>query len=319
MAEEPLKRILVVDDETSIVNAVRRELEAPPPMRYRYEVEGFVDPQRALERAGVQHFDAVVSDYAMPGMNGLEFLKELAWIQPDCARLVLSGRTDLAALVRMIGETHIYRFIPKPWEGHHLKVSLAQALDHAGALIEYRRLANLVRGNEILVTGMPEREAEKVLIVDADAGAASGLARALTQRARGGVFEIVEREASPFADAPRRDDLLNVQATESPHAALEAAARERYACIVADHKLPEMSGVELLKKFAELQPDCQRILVGAQVNERDLIEAIASAGIFAFVAKPWSDYEFKAQVATALSQRRLLRENKRLAGVVKGV
>lgn len=318
MAEQPLKRILVVDDEPNIVNAVRRELESPPFVRYRQEVEGFTDPQRAIERAGVQHFDAVVSDYAMPGMNGLDFLKELAWMQPDCAPLVLSGRTDLGALVRMIGETHIYRFIPKPWDGPQLKGAVSQALEYADTLIEYRRLANLVRGNDTLVTAIPEREVERVLIVDADPAVSSGLARVLSKQARGDVFEIVEREASPFADAARGDNLLRVQATESPRAALDAAARESYACIIADHTLPEMSGIELLQKFAELQPDCQRILISGQIAERDLIDAVEFAGIFAFVGKPWADHELKAQVATALSRRRLLRENRRLAGIVRG-
>lgn len=317
MAEEQLKRILVVDDEANIVSAVRRELELPPFLRYRYEVEGFSDPRQALERARAQRFDAVISDYAMPGMNGLDFLKALAQVQPDCVRLVLSGRTDMDALVRMIGETHIYRFIPKPWDGWHLKGSLAQALDYAATLIEHRRLANLVRGNDILVAVVPEREVEKVLIVDDDPGVLASLARVLTQQARDEVFQAIAREASPFADAGRGEDLLDVQLTESPQAALDMAARETYACIVADRKMPGMSGIELLQKFAGLQPDCQRILISGQAAERDLIEAIDTAGIFAFIAKPWADHEFKAQVATALSRRRLLRENRRLAGIVK--
>ena len=319
MAEESLKRILVVDDEANIVSAVRRELESPPFVRYRYEVEGFFDPQQALARAGEQRFDAVISDYAMPGMNGLDFLKALARLQPDCVRLVLSGRTDMDALVRMIGETHIYRFIPKPWDGWHLKGSLVQALDYAATLIEHRRLANLVRDNDILVAVVPEREVEKVLIVDDEPGVLNSLARVLTQQSRDEVFQAIAREASPFADAASGDDLLSVQVTESPRAALDMAARETYACIVADQKMPGMSGIELLKKFAELQPDCQRILISGQVAERDLIEAVDTAGIFAFIGKPWADHEFKAQVATALSRRRLLRENRRLAGIVKGV
>ena len=311
------KRILVVDDEPSVVSAVRRELEAPPVVRYRYEVEGFADPQAALERAGVQRFDAVISDYAMPGMNGFEFLKALARIQPDCARLVLSGRTDMDALVRMIDETHIYRFIAKPWDGYYLKGALSQALDYAGTLIEHRRLANLVRDNNILVAVVPEREVQKVLIVDDEPGVLNSLARVLTQQSRGEVFRAIAREASPFADAGHGEDLLDVQLTESPLAALDMAASETYACIVADQRMPGMSGIELLKKFAALQADCQRILISGQITERDLIEAIDTAGIFAFIGKPWSDHEFKAQVATALSQRRLLRENRRLAGIVK--
>ena len=88
-------RILVVDDESGIVNAVRRELSTPPFGRHRYEVEGFTSPLQALERAKVQEFDAVLSDYRMPEMNGLDFIKALVRIQPDCTRIVLSGMSLL--------------------------------------------------------------------------------------------------------------------------------------------------------------------------------------------------------------------------------
>ncbi|MBI5792168.1 MAG: response regulator, partial [Rhodocyclales bacterium] len=66
MDSQLLRRVLVVDDEPSIVNSVRRELMTPPLGRYRYEVEGYSDPAQALERARNQKFDVVVSDYRMP-------------------------------------------------------------------------------------------------------------------------------------------------------------------------------------------------------------------------------------------------------------
>ena len=68
-------RVLVVDDEEGIVNAVRREFSTPPFKRFRYEIECFTNPLLALERAKEQEFEAVLSDYRMPEMNGLDFLK----------------------------------------------------------------------------------------------------------------------------------------------------------------------------------------------------------------------------------------------------
>src|ERR1035437_2487693 len=114
MDPNPLRRILIVDDESAIANAVQRELSIPPLGHYSYETEGYTDPAQALERTRNVSFDAVICDYRMPGMDGLEFLKSLREIQPDCARLVLSGQTDMDALIRMVNETHIYHFIPKP-------------------------------------------------------------------------------------------------------------------------------------------------------------------------------------------------------------
>lgn len=316
--EKPVKRILVVDDEPNIVSAVQRELGAPPFVRYRYAVEGFSDPQRALERAATQAFDAVISDYRMPGMDGLAFLKALALIQPDCARLVLSGQTDMEALVRMVNESHIYRFIPKPWHDYYLKGSVAQALDYAATLIEHRRLADLVRNNDLLELTVPEREIDQLLIVDDDLGVLSSLSRVLTHHAKSDdLFAAIRAEITHASTPVLHEDQLSVQVTPSAQHALKLAQTANYACIIADYRMPEMSGIELLQKFADLQPECERILISGDISEDDLIQAVDSAHIFAFINKPWTDFELKAQIALALSRRRLLRENRQLAEMVR--
>ena len=145
------RRILVLDDEPNIVSAVRRELNSPPFVRYRYAVEGFTDPLQALERARAQVFDAVISDYRMPGMDGIEFLKNLAHIQPNCARIVLSGQTDMQALIQMVNETHVYRFIPKPWHDYYLKGSVAQAIKFNSVVLENKQLLLLLEHLVVLV------------------------------------------------------------------------------------------------------------------------------------------------------------------------
>lgn len=138
--EHPEYAVLVVDDEPGIVNAIRRELNTPPLGRYRYAVEGFSDPAHALERAREKAFAVVISDYRMPGMSGLDFLKALYEIQPDCMRIVLSGQSDMDTLARLVNESRIYRFIAKPWSAHYLKAVLAQTLDYGEVLHENRRL-----------------------------------------------------------------------------------------------------------------------------------------------------------------------------------
>ena len=125
--DHPTRHILVVDDELSILHAVERELKGRRLGRYAFTVAGFTDPRQALVAAERQTFDAVISDFRMPGMDGLEFLKALAAIQPDCPRLVLSGQTDMDSLVRMVNETHIYRFIAKPWDDAQLLLALHAA------------------------------------------------------------------------------------------------------------------------------------------------------------------------------------------------
>jgi DNA-binding NtrC family response regulator len=251
----------------------------------------------------------------MPGMTGLDLLKELAALQPDCARLVLSGQTDMAALVKMVNETHIYRFIPKPWHDYYLKSSVAQAIEFAGALRESRRLAGLVRERGIAVPSLAQDAADEILIVDVDA---ASLARALSSRTETDeLFAAIQAEIGQQSGGRLDVSRTCMSAAASGREALKAAETKTFCCILADFKLPDMSGVVLLQQFADRQPDCARILFSGDVTQKDLVDAVDSSHIFGFVAKPWQDYELKACVAQALAHRRTLLENRMLAEMVR--
>jgi len=318
MDAAPLYQVMIVDDEASIVSAVRRELSTPPLGRYRYEIEGFTEPAAALERAKTKKFDAVISDYRMPGMNGLEFLKALAALQPECARLVLSGQTDMEGLIQLVNETHIYRFIPKPWHDYFLKSSLSQAISYASAISENKRLANLVRERGIAVSALDEGNVDQILIVDDDPGILASLSRILTRHGRiDDLFAAIQSEVGG-RDRPMLDEnKISVQITPSPRHALAMATELTFSCIISDYRMPEMSGLELLQKFAEVQPDCARLMISGDISQDELIIAVDIAHIFGFISKPWQDFDLKLSIAQALTWRRIQRENHTLAEMVK--
>jgi DNA-binding NtrC family response regulator len=318
MDAAPLYQVMIVDDEASIVSAVRRELSTPPLGRYRYEIEGFTDPAAALERAKTKRFDAVISDYRMPGMDGLEFLKALAALQPECARLVLSGQTDMEGLIRMVNETHIYRFIPKPWHDYFLKSSLSQAIAYASAVTENKRLASLVRERGIAVSALDDGEVDQILIVDDDPGILASLSRILTRHGRiDDLFAAIQSEVGR-RDRPLLDESkISVQITPSPRHALAMATELTFSCIISDYRMPEMNGLELLQKFAEIQPDCSRLMISGEISQDELIIAVDIAHIFGFISKPWQDFELKLSIAQALTWRRIQRENHTLAEMVR--
>lgn len=141
--------ILLVDDEQNILNALRRQLMSPlfhGEGRCRFKVESFTSPGEALKRAGEGiPFDLVISDYRMPEMDGVTFLKSFRNIQPHAERLILSGYADLDALIGAINQAQIYRFIAKPWTDHDLLTVISQALAHHDLLLENQRLADQVR------------------------------------------------------------------------------------------------------------------------------------------------------------------------------
>ncbi len=144
-----MNRILIVDDEEAILKALVRLLRAAPcsygGRTFSLEIHCASSPRAALEKARIEDFDLFISDYRMPEMDGVEFLKTAKALQPDAARLILSGYADLNALIRAVNDVGIERFIGKPWNDYDLLSAIGQALAHRELLLENRQLANLVR------------------------------------------------------------------------------------------------------------------------------------------------------------------------------
>jgi DNA-binding NtrC family response regulator len=123
--DQPVK-ILCVDDEINILNAMKRSF-----LDEEYEIvvsDSTEEGLRLLESAGP--FQIVISDYRMPTMNGVEFLRTVGKRCPDTILIVLSGYGDAGTIEAAINEGHIYKFIPKPWNTDELLGTIQKCFDH---------------------------------------------------------------------------------------------------------------------------------------------------------------------------------------------
>jgi two-component system, probable response regulator PhcQ len=145
--ENVMTRLMLVDDEPLILSSLRRTLNAMSDEVFEggLQIETFETPKHALERAKDCAFDLVISDYRMPVMDGVAFLEALRELQPNIARLILSGYADLGAMIGAVNRARIFRFIAKPWDPLELELAIRQALEHRNVLIENQSLADLVR------------------------------------------------------------------------------------------------------------------------------------------------------------------------------
>lgn len=136
-------KILCVDDEKNVLRALQRVF-----LDDDYEFFTAVSGPEGLDildrEPGIR---VVISDYRMPEMNGVDFLREVHIRYPETVRIVLSGYADTAAVVDAINEGQIYKFIPKPWNDDELRVTINNALEMYSLHARNRQLMEELRNS----------------------------------------------------------------------------------------------------------------------------------------------------------------------------
>jgi HD-like signal output (HDOD) protein/ActR/RegA family two-component response regulator len=141
MTDAPaLKRVLFVDDEPRVLDGLRRSLRSK---RKQWELVFVENGKAALKELGKAPFDVIVTDMRMPGMDGADLLLQAAALQPEAARIVLSGQTEEAAATRAATVAH--RFLTKPCEPEVLEGTISRTLE-LRALLGSEELRQLVGG-----------------------------------------------------------------------------------------------------------------------------------------------------------------------------
>ena len=121
-----MSKIMIVDDEENLLHSLKRILSKTKDL----DIVTCNSPYEALDIATTIDIDMFISDYRMPGMNGVDFLVSTKQSNPHAIRLILSGATDSEGLVNAINQAEIYRFISKPVQPLELISTVKQALQH---------------------------------------------------------------------------------------------------------------------------------------------------------------------------------------------
>ena len=108
----------------------------------------------------------------------------------------------------------------------------------------------------------------------------------------------------------RRD--YDVTKAQGPLEALDIVKENQFNCILSDHKMPDMDGVEFLKRTYDMYPDTIRLLVTAYSDVEILMNAINYAKIYRYIKKPYSPEELLHIVQLALEYYQLKEDNKKL-------
>lgn len=122
--------VLLLDDDP----IVTRSLEALLASETEWDVHAFNGTQKAIDAMDGDRYDAIVSDYLMPEMDGIKFLTRAKELQPGAARILLTGYADKRNAIRSINEARLYHYIEKPWDNDELLIVLRNALERTRLL-----------------------------------------------------------------------------------------------------------------------------------------------------------------------------------------
>ncbi len=110
-------------------------------MRLDYRVITCGDAGSALEiLRSDDDIHVIMSDQRMPGMSGVDLLRQAKAIRPEATRLLFTAYADIRTVIDAINQGHIFRYLAKPWDPDELQVVVRQAVEHHDLIVEKNRL-----------------------------------------------------------------------------------------------------------------------------------------------------------------------------------
>ncbi|MCB0804676.1 MAG: response regulator [Bacteroidales bacterium] len=141
--------ILYVDDEEQNLFSFRATF------RREYNIFTAISGKEGMEIMHNNDIHLIITDQRMPEMTGIQFLEKILPVYPDPIRMILTGFSDVEAIVEAINTGRVFRYITKPWDERELRMTIENA----------RQLYGLQRKNKSLVSQLQQKveEQEKTL------------------------------------------------------------------------------------------------------------------------------------------------------------
>jgi len=142
--EEKIK-ILYVDDEENNLQAFKASF------RRDYKVFIAISAQVARDFLKTQEVDIIITDQRMPEETGVDFLASIIPLYPDPIRILLTGYTDIQAVIDAINKGQVYHYLTKPWEEDYMRTVIKNAFEIYALRKENKKLTeDLIKSNDQL-------------------------------------------------------------------------------------------------------------------------------------------------------------------------
>ena len=128
--------ILYVDDEESNLLVFKSAFKRD------YQIFTANSGEEGIKVLEKEKVELIITDQRMPGMTGIEFLHKVIPYHPEIIRIILTGYSDVEAIIQAINNGGIYQYVRKPWNYDELKVIIDHGLETYQLKHENRRLVN---------------------------------------------------------------------------------------------------------------------------------------------------------------------------------
>lgn len=254
-------RLLIVDDEERILTALKSRF------RDRYHVFTTTESAKALDFLSRYPMHVIISDQRMPVMPGVELLRRSRGVSPHSVRILLTGYSDLAAIVGSINEGEVYRFVSKPWDNDQLQRIVAEAVTIALELGETKAVS----------VGLPARMEAGVLVIDREDE----------------IFRVTRELIGSQCPVLYAADL---------DGALGLMQEHEIAVVVTDVEAEHEELTAMLKLLKQENPQILTIVVTKTSDAEMIVELINQAQLFRFLNKPVNVGLLKKHLHAALQR-----------------
>ena len=117
-------KIMIVDDEPANLRTLERLF------RSNYQVVTAASGAEALALLEQHDIAVLISDQRMPAMTGTELMMKTVAIRPQMVKILLTGYTDVGALIEALNSGLVYRYMTKPWNNDELRLTVSRAIEH---------------------------------------------------------------------------------------------------------------------------------------------------------------------------------------------
>ncbi|MBI5010878.1 MAG: SpoIIE family protein phosphatase [Bacteroidia bacterium] len=156
--KKSLPPILYVDDEEDNLVVFKSTF------RRDYEIHLAKSGMEGLEIMKKHPIQVIITDQRMPEMTGIQFLQKVIPDYPDCIRMILTGFSDIEAIIQAINTGRVYRYITKPWSREELKINIDKGLETYHLREQNRKLIDNLREANLT---LEQRVIERTRMIEA--------------------------------------------------------------------------------------------------------------------------------------------------------